>query len=141
MSGRKIAVVNDDTQFLTMMEIILSDAGYDVLLVVEASDAFQQICDWAPELVILDIRIEHPEGGWTILDLLRLERTTESLPVIVCSAAHDELQKKQQHLEKYNCIPLLKPFNIDDLLDLVTGLIGPEETAQTPEARTRGRKM
>lgn len=127
MSGRKIAVVNDDTQFLTMMELILSDAGYDVLLIVESSEAFQQICSWAPELVILDIRIESPEAGWTILDLLRLDRATESLPVIVCSAAHDELQKKQQHLEKYNCSTLFKPFNIDDLLELVTSLIGPSE--------------
>lgn len=130
MSGRKVAVVNDDTQFLTMMELILSDAGYDVLLVVEASDAFQQICKWAPELVILDIRIENPEAGWTILDLLRLERKTETMPVIVCSAAHDELQKKQLHLEKYNCVPLFKPFNIDDLLDLVTSMIGPAEAGE-----------
>lgn len=119
MPSGKIAVVNDDTQFLTMMEMILQDAGYDVLLLIEAADAFDRLRDWQPDLIVLDIRIENPEAGWTILDLLRLDRTTETTPVIVCSAAHDELQAKQDHLDRYACTPLFKPFNIDDLLEMV----------------------
>lgn len=127
MPGRKVAIVNDDTQFLTMMELILSDAGYDVLLLIEADGAFQQLRSFAPDLIILDIRIEHPEAGWTILDLLRLDRSTENTPVVVCSAAHDELHSKAAHLKQYQCTPLLKPFNIDDLLDIVNERIGPAE--------------
>lgn len=127
MPPPKVAVINDDTQFLHMMEIILTEAGYDVLLQVESGAAFDTICSWQPDLVILDIRLDHPDAGWTILDMMRLDRATEKTPVIVCSAAHEELQAKADHLEKYRCRPLYKPFNIDQLVDIVREEVGPPE--------------
>lgn len=119
MAAPVIAVVNDDTQFLRLMEMILADAGYDTLIFYEGSTAFEQIKEHMPALVVLDIRLEHQEGGWTILDLIRLDPATAHIPVMVCSADHDQLDSKEEYLASKLATVLKKPFDIEDLLEKV----------------------
>lgn len=129
MSAPKIAVVNDDTQFLRMMQMILEDAGFDAELFFEQDNAYQWLCTVRPDLIILDIRIGAPDGGWIILDLLTLDPKTADIPVIVCSAAHDDLLRKQQFLTDLGVRILLKPFEIDTLLASVHSMLGERRLA------------
>ena len=119
MSKPVIAVVNDDTQFLRLMEMVLASAGYETLIFFEGSNAFEQIKSHLPDLVVLDIRMEHPESGWIVMDLMRLDPATASIPVIVCSADHHQLELKEEHLESKQAGVLRKPFDIEDLLTKV----------------------
>lgn len=120
-----IAVVNDDTQFLRMMEMILADVGYDTLIFFESDGAFDQIRTHQPDLVVLDIRMETPEAGWTILDLMRLDSTTTQIPVVVCSADHDQLNSKEEYLRSKRAEVLRKPFDIEDLITVVGQFVTP----------------
>lgn len=123
MSAPKIAVVNNDTQFLRMMHMILEDEGYDASVCYEEASAFEFVRSLMPNLVILDVRMESPDGGWTLLDLLTLDRSTAQIPVIVCSAAHDDLLRKQEFLTDLGVRILLKPFKIEMLLELVEEML------------------
>lgn len=119
----KIAVVNDDTQFLRMMHMILEGEGYDASVCFEEGNAFEILKQLQPALIILDIRMESPDGGWNLLDLLTLERSTAQIPVIVCSAAHDDLLRKQEFLTNLGVRILLKPFRVEMLLELVEEML------------------
>ena len=55
-----------------------------------------------------------------LLDLLTLDRATAEIPVIFCSAAHDDLLHKQQFLSKLGVRILLKPFRVETLQEMVT---------------------
>src|ERR671929_698967 len=113
----RIAVINDDTAFLDLMEELLEkEEGYDVKVCREANNAYQFVKDQVPDLVILDIRVGHEENGWTILELLTLDPATRPIPVIVCSAALHSLAEHQPLLEQYGCEVLAKPFDLDTLL-------------------------
>ena len=127
MSNPVVAVVNDDTQFLRLMEMILAEAGYETLIFFESGTAFEQIREHQPALVVLDVRIEHPESGWTILDLMRLDNATASIPVIVCSADHAQLESKEEYLATKRASVLKKPFDIDDLLAKVSEFVSRNE--------------
>ena len=119
MAKRKarIAVINDDTAFLDLMEELLeNEEGYDVGVCREACGAYQFVKEQLPDLVILDIRVGHEENGWTILELLTLDPATRPIPVIVCSAALHSLAEHQPLLEQYGCEVLAKPFDLDALL-------------------------
>ena len=85
-----------------------------------------------PDLVILDIRIGGEERGWQILQLLTLDPDTLPIPVIVCSAAIDDLQAHQPLLDKYGVRVLPKPFDLDDLLETVAATLrdGPRATVE-----------
>lgn len=111
----RIAVVNDDTDFLTLMGELLEDRGWTPIIHREGEDAFRLLQQDVPDLIILDIRMGHPEQGWTILELLTLDPETRTIPVVVCSAAIDDMRKRQDWLHEKGISILPKPFDIDDL--------------------------
>ena len=116
----RIAVINDDTAFLDLMEELLEkEEGYNVGVCREANNAYQFVKDQLPDLVILDVRVGHEENGWTILELLTLDPVTRPVPVIVCSAALHSLAEHQPLLEQYGCEVLAKPFDLDALLSKI----------------------
>jgi CheY-like chemotaxis protein len=132
MGNRSIAVVNDDTAFLSLMHELLTDEGYETYIHKIGHTAFDRIKELAPSLVILDIRMSDPEAGWQILDLMRLDPATREVPVIVCSADAVQLRDKEDRLHKYNARGLEKPFDLQELLSSVREVIGPAPQGGDP---------
>jgi CheY-like chemotaxis protein len=120
-----IGVVNDDTVFLQLMDELLVEEGYSTFIHFVGSTAYERIKQEQPDLVILDIRMEHPEAGWITLDLIRLDPTTRAIPVIVSSADVPQLRQKEDILRQMNCTPLAKPFDLDILMETIQSIIGP----------------
>jgi CheY-like chemotaxis protein len=118
-----IAVVNDDTVFLKLMHDLLTGEGYEIVLHIEGSSAYQFVRQEMPDLVILDIRIEHPEPGWVTLDLIRLDPVTTEIPVLICSADARQLREKAARLRDMRCETIEKPFDLDDLLKTVRSIL------------------
>jgi DNA-binding NtrC family response regulator len=111
----RIAVVNDDTMFLEMMAAVLTERGWDTGIYREADSVFATLQRDPPDLIILDIRMETPETGWTLLELFTLDRELCTVPVIVCSAALLDLRMHQEWLAQNGISVLPKPFNIRQL--------------------------
>ena len=119
----RIAVVNDDTDFLELMRDLLELEGYDVRTHKVALNAYAALKADHPDLIILDIRMETPEAGWQLLELLQLNPVTVTIPVIVCSADAPFLRAKEAHLHSRGCHTLEKPFNLDELLAIVSAAL------------------
>lgn len=115
----KIANINNDTDFLTLMNEVLTDRGWQTVVCRESNIAHTTIKEENPDLVILDIRMESPESGWNVLELLKLDRQTRDLPVIVCSAAAADLAAREEWLRAHGVYTLPKPFDLEDLYGLV----------------------
>ncbi|MDQ6604314.1 MAG: hypothetical protein M3Z19_16440, partial [Chloroflexota bacterium] len=73
----------------------------------------------------LDIRMEHPDTGWMVLELMRLDPETAHIPVIICSADTSRIREKEAYLREKGCAVLEKPFLLEDLLEKVQAFIGP----------------
>jgi DNA-binding response OmpR family regulator len=116
----EIAIINDDTAFLGLMEDLLErEEGYTVRICKEADRAYEFVKETQPDLVILDIRVGHEESGWTILQCLTLDPATQPIPTIICSAAIESLQDHEALLRQYDCEVLPKPFDLDTLLEKI----------------------
>jgi CheY-like chemotaxis protein len=116
----RIALINDDKTYLQLMEDLLrEEEGYEVLVCKVSSEACEFVKEQRPDLVLLDIRMETPEAGWTVLEVLTLDPQTRDIPMIVCSAAIRELEDHEDLLKKYGVDVLPKPFDLDELLDKV----------------------
>jgi CheY-like chemotaxis protein len=111
----RIAVVNDDTVFLDMMAAVLRERGWEVSIYREGDAAFERLREDPPDVIVLDIRLEKPETGWTVLELLTLDPRTSPVPVIVCSAALRDLREHEPLLKKYGIAVLPKPFDVGAL--------------------------
>lgn len=120
-----IAVVNNDRTFLGLMNRLLSEEGYKTSVWTQREGAYEFIKQEQPDLVILDIVMEEPEAGWTVLELLRLDPSTAEIPVIVCSADHQTLVQKEELLSRLRSDVLEKPFDLQTMIDMVQRVIGP----------------
>ncbi len=120
----RIAVIDDDTTFLQLMEDLLSGEGYEVLVWKVANTAYDMVKRERPDLVVLDMRMERAENGWTILNLIKLDPETANTPVLVCSADAQALQAQAENFSRQDIRSLEKPFNLDDLLDEVAAALG-----------------
>jgi CheY-like chemotaxis protein len=73
--------------------------------------------------------MERPDSGWALLEMIRLHPATKDMPVIVCSADAWGLCQREGHLRRHGCEVLPKPFGLEELLDLLRCVVGPEDTA------------
>ena len=125
MHRPRIALINDDTTFLALMQELLEEIeGYEVRTCTQWEDAHGFVTRMRPDLVILDIVMGGEEQGWKILELLTLDPETRPIPVLVCSAALRSLQEHAALLERYGVGVLPKPFDLDALLERVEATVG-----------------
>ena len=116
----RIVVVDNDSTFIYMMKELLEEEGYEVATCLEGESAVECIERERPALVILDVRMEAADTGWVILDQLQKNPSTRDLPIIICSAALDDLRARQASLQDSGIAVICKPFDIEDLLCLLT---------------------
>ena len=127
---KKIAIVNDDSDFLSAMENLLQEfGGYNAFVIHEGNLAYKQIKKEQPALVILDIRMDSPTTGWKVLDLLTLDPETSSIPVIICSASTKLPDGKEEWLKEHGISVLPKPFDVSDLMALVERALKPKRSS------------
>ncbi len=118
-----VVVVEDDQATAAMLAELLSSAGYRSLLLARGKDAHVAIRNAKPDLVILDLWLEHRDAGDMVLGLLGLDPGTRHIPVIVCSAHVDVLRDRAPELRRYGYVLLEKPFQAKELLAAIESLL------------------
>jgi CheY-like chemotaxis protein len=115
MVKKKILIAEDDHSILEVMGIILTDAGYSTLTVDDGNGLIKRIEAYQPDLLLLDIWMGGKDGG-EIAKQLKSHDVLKSIPIIIISANNDtEKIAKKAGADDF----LQKPFNVDDLLDIV----------------------
>jgi CheY-like chemotaxis protein len=130
-SGQKhILAVNDDPAILELFNELLTEEGYRVTLDVFARSTSEILADirrLQPDLVIMDFIIGSEGSGWQLLQAVRMDRRTRDIPVIVCTGAVRQIRELSEHLSEMHVETLLKPFDIDHLIEMVSGLLTPSK--------------
>jgi len=113
----RILVVDDDADYLWMMQANLKARGYEVLTAGDGREALDLISTCGPDLVILDIQMPDMDG----LTVCRCVREFSSVPIIIASARERAVAEKQSlkmGADRY----LPKPFRINELLAQIQAL-------------------
>ena len=117
---QRALVVNDTQEILELFDEILSGLGFEVVLMSYAPRELDRIREVDPDLIILDFLMGDRELlGWQLLQKLKMDRRTDSIPIVVCTAAVKAAQEQQGYLTEQGVSLVLKPFNIDQLEDAV----------------------
>lgn len=112
-------VINDTVAILELFRSLLEDEGYRVTtdgFSIELIEMLGRVREAAPDVIILDFVILDEGKGWQFLQLLKMDRATKQIPVIVCTAAAKLVEELQVHLDAMGVVVVLKPFDIDHLL-------------------------
>ncbi len=116
---KHIFVINDTIAILELFTALLEDEGYRVTtdgFTIEMTELLSRVKSDRPDLLVLDFLIQDEGKGWQFLQMLRMDRDTRDIPVVVCTAAVKLVEDLQTHLDAMGVAVVLKPFDIDKLL-------------------------
>ncbi len=140
----RILVINDTQEILELFRMLLEGEGYEVIL---SGFPVQQINDVKlinPDLIILDFVFGDQKSGWQMLQILKMDRATTTIPVIVCTAALDMVREQEGYLVSQGVHVVFKPFDIDHMLSNVKQLLESHEhvssVADEEEEKRKKRK-
>lgn len=119
----KVAIVDDHPYIRRLIRRILQAQGnYTLIEAEDGKAAINLIRDEKPDLVILDLNM--PElDGFSVLDALRSDPHTASIPVIVVTAKELTKQEKERLEGQIQALMQKGDFMSDDLLAEVQSLI------------------
>ncbi|HQO09694.1 MAG TPA: redox-sensing transcriptional repressor Rex [Clostridiales bacterium] len=112
--GKKILVIDDDSDIVNIYTVILKKNGYEVSSSLNSKEGFSMISKFKPDLIILDIMMEDPDAGFLFLN--ELKEKNINIPVIlqssIAKATSNVLDVSQLNIK----IILQKPVDPDDLI-------------------------
>jgi DNA-binding response OmpR family regulator len=124
MTRQHIFVVNGAPEFLDIVRQLLQDEHYNVTTTNFVPHTFETIAAAQPALLIVDLVLGE-QAGWDLLAQLRAGASTCEIPVLLVSTTPNLLKKAQEHHDEFGGDQyLVKPFDLDDLLNLIGEMIG-----------------
>ncbi|MFH1790958.1 MAG: response regulator, partial [Candidatus Omnitrophota bacterium] len=114
MGTRTILVIDDEEGFCLTVKMRLQATGkYGVMIVLRGRQGIAAARRIKPDLILLDIMMPDMDG-FKVLEALKKDQETATIPVIMVTAMDDDMSKdKAFHL--YNEAYLTKPVNLGDL--------------------------
>ena len=88
MAGKHVLIVDDDTEFVKLYSLFLKNSGLDVSAVYSASEAMDALEQLSPDIVVLDVMMEHFDSGFNVSRSIK-EKYPDT-PVILMTAIGEE---------------------------------------------------
>ena len=125
MAAEKVVLlVDDDAVFVEAMKAVL-ESRYRVRTAPSGAEALSSVERVVPDLVLLDVMMDHPSEGFDVARALRADRATEHVPIIMLTGV-DQLYDYRMETDE-SWVPcdryLEKPVEPQELLAHVAELI------------------
>lgn len=114
----RVLVIEDDPDVATMIAVTLRRAGFDVTVAHDGAGGIAAAQEEPPAAVVLDLRMV-PMDGYAVLEELRADDRTSSIPVVVASILGMEERARRLGVSAY----LRKPFVPGEVAQTVRGVI------------------
>jgi two-component system, OmpR family, KDP operon response regulator KdpE len=123
-----ILLVDDEPQIARVLKTSLSSQGYGIRTAADGEEALQMMEDWAPDLIVTDLRMPNVDG----LELCRRVRTTSRIPIIVLSVKGEETIKVEA-LDAGADDYVTKPFSMNELVARIRAALRRASSPEPPE--------
>ena len=129
----RLLVVDDEAILLKAVAATLRAEGYEVISERSATDALVSISRSTPDLIVSDIRMPGMDG-YEFARVLRTNPRTALIPIIFLTAKgerEDRIEGFRSGVDAY----LTKPFDPDELLAVISGILSRIERTGTEISR------
>ena len=120
---KTILLVEDESDLLDILDVVLSDAGYEVVQKQSAEDALRFCEDQTPDMIVSDIKMGAMDG-FTMFEQIKTNPKLQRLPFIFISATADSswiTKAKKLGATAY----FTKPFDVDEVLQMIQTSVPP----------------
>jgi CheY-like chemotaxis protein len=82
----KILVVDDDLDFIEISKLLLKSKGYQVSAAFNAQEGWKMVEKEKPDLIILDLMMEHLHSGINLSQRIKSHRKYASIPILLLTS-------------------------------------------------------
>src|SRR5689334_19561092 len=115
----EILIVEDELSIATLLRDILEDEGYVVVLARNGQEALELLRATRPALVLTDVMMPILDG-FALCRAIQADPNYQAIPVIMMSAIVDSSTAEGCNASGF----LKKPFNVQNIVDTITNVIG-----------------
>jgi len=114
----RVLVVDDEASIREVIEMLITIEGCEVRTAANGVDAIELLRSWSPDLVLLDLTLPGMDGA----EVMHAYHATPGphAPIILMTG-WDLPPARATELGASGVIP--KPFDLNDLLDIVAGFV------------------
>lgn len=120
MDDKRILIVDDEVNMCSVMQDILVDEGYEVMVAENGNEALQIVHKVTPDLIITDINMPCMGG----LDLLREVKSLHPDVQFIIMTGFGELETYLNAMHNGAFDYITKPLNIEMLKIMVAKVLG-----------------
>ena len=86
--SQKVVIINGSAEILELLDTVLDAGHYDIVFVESSAHAYSQIKKVQPDLVILCLHMDDPQG-LQVLSMLKRDEQTRAIPTMTYATEHD----------------------------------------------------
>ena len=109
MAGKKVFLVDDDEDFVDVIQVTLESNGYEVATAHSGEEAREKIPGENPDVIVLDVMMETDDAGFKTARWLREQDETSDIPLLMLTAVN------QQYPMQFNADDVWLP--VDEFLE------------------------
>jgi excisionase family DNA binding protein len=127
---RKVLLVDDDADLLKLMTDVLEEDGrFEIRVASNGFDAGMMVKEYRPDMIVLDVMLPDINGK-EVCHRVRADSTLEDVRILCISGMIEEDKVQELRLSGADDF-LHKPFEIDELIDRMCGLLEIEPATTT----------
>ena len=113
---KRILVVDDNTDILHIVKIILENYGFEVMVTQKGEETFSKADTYNPQLILMDVFLSSGIDGREICKTLKANSQTKDIPVILFSAQI----KMDDGFQNWGADDFIsKPFEVKELISKI----------------------
>lgn len=121
--GKRVLVIEDEPNIVEAISFILKRDGWHVDSHGDGVGAVEAVSELQPDLLILDVMLPG-RSGYDILQALRADPATQSLPVLMLTAKGQKQDREMAQRHGASRF-MVKPFSNAEVLAAVREMAGP----------------
>jgi CheY-like chemotaxis protein len=115
-----ILCIDNSPEILELQKELLEEEGFRITTWSRVDKNLDAIIDLAPDAIVLEYMWSDSDDEWAFLTMLTMHPRTQPIPVILCTGAIQQAKELEGHLDELGIKVVLKPFNIDHLMSVVS---------------------
>jgi DNA-binding response OmpR family regulator len=123
MPEKSVFIVDDDPNIRELLAVNLSAAGYTVATAADGLEGAEKLHALRPHCVVLDVMMPGLDG-WELCKIIRDDPSLSATRILMLTA-RDRERDRLIGIDIFGADEyMVKPFEIDDLLQAVRRLVG-----------------
>lgn len=120
---KRILIIEDDPDTIQLLQVVVRTGGYEPVTALGGEAGLARLRETPVSLVLLDLMMDDVDG-WTVLRTIKQNPAFADLPVVILSVRNplEDPSLFKVHRDLFAAY-VVKPFNVRELLDRITGLL------------------